>query len=136
MTKAMKELVTMKSDWNSVKELAKEYEITIGNKEETMEQVNRAILKEQGMNNPKWHELHGFMYSKGDILQILDGHLKGRYAEVVEPSAKKFAVKAQLLHPRTGENQKTTIVLNYDIVELSKSERESLITKEEQAQAV
>lgn len=131
MTDKLRELVTMDTDWETMKENAKELGVTITNKEETMEEINRVILKEQGIDNPKWYELHGSMYNEGDIIHIIDGHLKGRFAEVVEPSAKKFAVKAKLINPNNGETQKTTIVLNYNDIELSNVEQQILVEQEQ-----
>jgi len=68
----------------------------------------------------KWFEEEGaFTFAEGDIVQIESGKdLIGRKVEVVQPSAKKNAFKGYLLHPVTGERQKTFLSVDFDRVVL------------------
>lgn len=67
----------------------------------------------------KWYEQPGaFPYKKGDIVKIVKGeHLVGRLYMIHEPSTKRFAARGQLLHPKTGELQKTVFSVELDRLE-------------------
>jgi len=64
----------------------------------------------------KWFEEEGaFPYNEGDVVQIIAGKdLHLRKAVVVGPSAKKGALKAQLIHPVKNEPQKTQCSFDFD----------------------
>lgn len=73
---------------------------------------------------PKWFEnKDAFPYNEGDVVEILDmpkhKGLIGRKAVVVKPSAKKDALKAHLLHPKTGLPQDSLITLEFNNIKIS-----------------
>ena len=72
------------------------------------------------VKGPKWYEEDGaFPYAEGDIVEIVSGKdLIGRKVMVKQPSAKKNALKGHLIHPTTGELQKTFLSVDFDRVEL------------------
>lgn len=78
----------------------------------------------------KWfEEENAFPYQEGDTVQIVGGKdLLLRLALVVKPSAKKNAVKAQLIHPITGEPQRTQCSFDFERLLLIKSNGEEINT--------
>ncbi|AEO93853.1 gp608 [Bacillus phage G] len=68
----------------------------------------------------KWFEEEGaFIFKEGDVVEIVSGKdLIGRKVQVKQPSTKKNAFKGYLIHPTTGELQKTFLSVDFDRVEL------------------
>ena len=76
--------------------------------------------KRERQPSKKWYEEPGaFPYKKGDIVKIIGGKdLIGRLLYVLEPSAKKDMVKGRLIHPVTGQLQKTVIAIAFERIQL------------------
>ena len=76
--------------------------------------------KEEKRKPGKWYEQDGaFPYQKGDVVQVVGGPiLMNRKASVVQPSAKKNALKGHLIHPVHGHLQKTLVNFDFDNIKL------------------
>lgn len=85
------------------------------------------------MKAPKWYEeSNAFPYQDGDIVEIVSGKdLVGRKVMVKQPSAKKNALKGHLIHPITGELQKTFLSVDFDRIELREKAGQSVDQKAE-----
>ena len=89
--------------------------------------------KRERQLSKKWYEEPGaFPYKKGDIVKIIGGKdLIGRLLYVLEPSAKKDMMKGRLIHPVTGQLQKTVIAIAFERIQLEKSTDEATNEVEE-----
>jgi hypothetical protein len=82
---------------------------------------------------PKWYEAeNAFPYKKGDIVEVVAGPiLIGRLISVTQPSSKKNAIKGHLIHPKTGELQRTHITFDFDKIMLIERDGEKVDNPEE-----
>jgi len=115
--------VTMETNFNVIKETAKELEIKfVGVKKEVLvEQINAKIDSLKPKKAGKWFEQeNAFPYNEGDLSIIVNHKNKaivGRMFEIVGPSTKKNAFKGYLINPKTGARQGTCLSLDFDMVE-------------------
>ena len=118
------EKVTIETNYNVMKELAKKLEINyVGvKKEDLVKIINQKIKESKPKKGGKWYEKEGsFPYKEGDIVVIVNHPNKaiiGRMVEVVGPSTKRNAIKGHLISPKDGGRQKTCLSLDFDMVEL------------------
>lgn len=87
--------------------------------EQSAEQVEQPT-SEGKTKSKKWYEEEdAFPYQDGDVVEIVSGKdLIGRKVMVKQPSTKKNALKGYLIHPVTGNLQKTFISVDFDRIEL------------------
>lgn len=85
-------------------------------------------------SSKKWYEEEGaFKYNEGDIVTIIGGKdLIGRKLCVVGPSNKQNALKGRLIHPVTGEMQKTVISITFDRLEMETPAAEAINNETEE----
>ena len=121
--------VNNETNWNTIKETAKELDIKfVGVKKETIiENINNKIeeleaAKAQETKKPKgkWYEQEGaFPYTEGS-LAIISNHknavIVNRMVEIAGPSTKRNAIKCWLINEKTGARQKTCLSLDFDMV--------------------
>jgi hypothetical protein len=93
--------------------------------------TNELPLQERGQ---KWHQVEGaFPFKEGDIIQVLPTAqiLKLRKAQVLHPSAKRWALKGRLINPVTGELQGTHVTFDFDKIILIERDGKPVSQKEE-----
>lgn len=118
-----------------VNEVVESLEVTLPEAEQTNEETEVLVDQEQTevetpeveqststekTKSKKWYEEEGtFPYQDGDVVEIVSGKdLIGRKVMVKQPSTKKHALKGYLIHPVTGNLQKTFISIDFDRVVL------------------
>ena len=124
--------VNMETNWNTIKETAKELGVKfVGvNKEVIIENINAKIDEMEAQKaseqpevkkeSGKWYNQEGaFPYTEGSLM-IITSHknqaIVGRMVEVAGPSTKRNAVKCWLINEKTGGKQKTCLSLDFDMV--------------------
>lgn len=136
MTKTM-EMVNKDTQWNVIKETAKELGInSVGIKKDILiASINDAIAaqsKKEEAPKGKWYEEEGVpQFNPGDVLEVCNREfLAGRKLQMVEYSKREGFIRGYMIDPKSGKLQKTLGSHKIDQVQKSSANLNPVTPKE------